>query len=166
MARQKVTLEQLAQILIALPEQLEREHVKALQKAAMRLVVYVEHSIREHQPYPIVDRGMLVQSVMLIFSPKGAIVRVDAPYAPMMEYGTRPFMPPLAPLLEWAKRKGFEDPEAIARAVRWKFKRRGMAPKRFFAAAVAQWKASGTITKAVQDAFAPGRALPSGGGTP
>jgi hypothetical protein len=164
MAKQ-VSLLQLAAILEATPDKVERRTINGMRKGAMRLMVLVEHAIRTHKPFPIVDRARMVQSVLLIPTPKGAIVRVDAPYAPMMEHGTRPFMPPLEPIVAWATRKGFSDPEGIARAIRWKFYREGIKPKRFFARAVADFKASGTLSAEVIKALNPVNGT-GGGGTP
>jgi len=48
-------------------------------------------------------RGHLKQSIIAQPLPKGAEVRVDAPYAGIIEVGARPHMPPLGPLLEWAR---------------------------------------------------------------
>lgn len=154
MAKKKISLDQFAVILERMPEDMEKRVINGLRKAGARLVVLVEHSIRTNKPYALVDRGRLVQSVMLIPTPTGAIVRVDAPYAAPLEYGARPFMPPWQPIFDWAKRKGFDDPGGVTRAVRWKFFHEGFKPKRFFAKARARWSASNTLSKAVMKALA------------
>lgn len=51
-----------------------------------------------------VDTGLYAQSWRMEVSEKRALLGNFAPYAPMIEFGTRPFTPPLKPLLEWAKR--------------------------------------------------------------
>lgn len=61
-----------------------------------------------------------------------------APHAPIIEYGARPFRPPLRPLLEWAKRV-LKDPSqppdfspkvwALATATQRAIEQRGMPPK-------------------------------------
>jgi hypothetical protein len=148
--RKQVTLGQFAAIVQALPEKLSQKTINAARKSASRLAVMVEQSIRTNSPFALVDRGRLVQSVQVIPTPTGAIVRVDAPYAAPLEYGARPFMPPLQPILDWATRKGFDNPMAVAMAVRWQFFRHGMAPKRFFWRAVQQWKATNDLPKEIR----------------
>lgn len=155
MARKRVSLEKFAQIVEALPEQLSQKMINAARKSAARLVVLVEHSIRNNIPYALVDRSRLVQSVALVLTPKGAIVRVDAPYAPPLEYGARPFMPPLEPLIAWATRKGFDNPRAVAWAVAMTFRKRGMKPKRFFWRALVQWRQSKDLPREIRRALAP-----------
>jgi hypothetical protein len=155
MARKKVSLEKFAAIVEALPEKLSQKTINAARKSAARLVVMVEHSIRTNLPYPLVDRGPLVQSVTLIPTPRGAIVRVDAPHAAPLEYGARPFTPPLQPLLEWATRKGFDDPKAVAWAVLMTFRKKGMKPKRFFFRALQQWKQTQTLPREIERALLP-----------
>ena len=78
------------------------------------------------------DLGTLRRSVMTTFVPDGAIVRVTAPHAAPLEYGARPFRPPLGPLVEWAKRKGLENPKAAAWFIARKFERFGFPPRRYF----------------------------------
>lgn len=153
MPRKKVTLGQFAAIVQALPGKLEQATINAARKSAARLVVMVVHSISTHSPFPLVDRGRLSAEVVIIPTATGAIVRVDAPYAAPLEYGARPFMPPLQPLLDWATRKGFDNPMAVAMAVRWQFFHHGMAPKRFFFKAVQQWKATDDLPKAIRAAL-------------
>lgn len=159
MARKKVPLGKFSAIVQALPDKLNQAAINGARKAAARLVVLVEYQIRNAQPFPLVDRGSLVQQTNLTLTPTGAIVRNDAPHAAPQEYGSRPFSAPLQPLLEWAKRKGFADPAAVAWAVRTKFLKEGMKPKRFFAKALAQWKAEGTLPREVRASL---QRLPSG----
>lgn len=61
-----------------------------------------------------------------------------APHAPIIEFGARPFTPPLKPLLAWAKRvlkSGSQPPDyepkvwALARATQRKIAKEGMQPK-------------------------------------
>jgi len=61
-----------------------------------------------------------------------------APHAPIIEYGARPFTPPIGPLLAWAKRV-LQDPSqppgyspevwALARGTQRKISIHGMAPQ-------------------------------------
>jgi hypothetical protein len=81
-----------------------------------------------------VDTGLLAQSWKIEVEEKVAIIGNFAPHAPVVEFGARPFTPPIAPLLEWAKRV-LQQPEindacwALARAVQMKIKAQGMKPK-------------------------------------
>lgn len=90
--------------------ELRTAYVRGFQRAALRLNAYTVEEIDTAQPYPAVDTGELRSSVDTTFVDDGAIVTVDAPHAGILEYGTRPFTPPLAPLVEWVKRKGFSRP--------------------------------------------------------
>lgn len=51
-----------------------------------------------------VDTGLYAQSWDFHETEMGAIIGNHAPYAGVIEYGARPFKPPIAPLLAWAKR--------------------------------------------------------------
>lgn len=51
-----------------------------------------------------VDTGLYAQSWDFQLDEESAILGNFAPHAPIIEYGARPFTPPLAPLLAWAKR--------------------------------------------------------------
>lgn len=51
-----------------------------------------------------VDTGMYAASWNFTVGETSAIIGNTAPYAGIIEYGARPFTPPIAPLLAWAKR--------------------------------------------------------------
>jgi hypothetical protein len=83
----------------------------------------------------LIYRGELIDSVSTERVFDGAIVRVEAPHARWLEYGTRPFTPPLAPLKWWALNKlGVDDTEAesIAFGIQQKYRREGIKPRFFF----------------------------------
>lgn len=136
-----------------LPKKLETAVAAACVKASARLVGDVVKSIDKHKPFPVVDRGMMRNSVQMEVLEQGAHVFVGAPYANAQEHGTRPFFPPLAPLVAWAERKGHEDPHGFARAVQHKIGRDGIEPKHFFRNAVKRWKARGTLDREVKKAL-------------
>lgn len=150
--KKKVSLSTFAAIVQATPDKLTAATLAAVRKSALRLQVFVEDSIRNNTPHALVDRGKLVASVVVIPTATGAIVKVDSPYAAPLEYGSRPFMPPLQPLIDWVKRKGLgnTDPEGMARAIRWKFFNHGMAPTFFFKKAMQAWKSSNTLPLEIQ----------------
>jgi hypothetical protein len=151
--KKKIKLGKFAAVVRAMPDELHQAGINGARKAGAALVVLVTQAIRGNEPYPLVDRGRLVQDTNLVLTPDGCIVRNDAPHAAPQEYGARPFTAPRQVLLEWAKRKGFDDPEAVSWAVWQKFRKEGMKPKRFFARALAQWKGKDTLKKSVIEAL-------------
>lgn len=135
----RVNLDQFTRILVALSPKIEAAVVRGLRSGALRLQGMVVEEIDAAQPYPAVDRGELRGSVEYAPEADGAVVYVDAPHAPHLEYGTRPFWPPLAPLKAWVLRKGFAEDEAeatgIAMAVQRKIAEEGIAPRGYMAKA-------------------------------
>jgi len=81
---------------------------------------------------PGIDTSALVQSLKVQHAQISAVVFSDLKYAPYVEFGTRPHYPPIAPILEWVKRK-LHVPEkrayGVARAVVKKIGKRG-TPRR------------------------------------
>lgn len=51
-----------------------------------------------------VDTGLYASSWQFSETERSMILGNIAPHAPIIEYGARPFTPPIAPLLAWAKR--------------------------------------------------------------
>ena len=92
-----------------------------------------------------VDTGLYAQSWQVEMKEDRGIIGNTAPYAGEIEQGTRPFTPPIGPLLAWAKRKlsgelgsaGTGQPEtdyspevwALAKKVQNLITERGMLPK-------------------------------------
>jgi len=130
-----VTIDQFAHDIGKLPEKLETAIIRGLRSAAARGVTEVVQAMHATTPHPPNDTGELMRSVEHSALPRGGRVAVDAPHAAVMENGARPFRPPLAPLVHWAKRKfGVNDKEAkrIARAVQRKIATTGIAPRGYF----------------------------------
>ena len=85
-----------------------------------------------------VDQGGYAASWSVTEKEKSAIIGNFAPHAPVIEYGARPFTPPLGPLLAWAKRV-LKDPSqpgsyssrvyALAIGTQKKIAARGIEPK-------------------------------------
>lgn len=116
-------------------------YVRALQSASLRLNGVVVHEIDTATPHPAVSSGELRGSVDTELVDDGGIVSVSSPHAPMMEFGTRPFMPPLETLVQWVQAKKFADGKAarqMARAIQRKIARDGIAPRGYMAKAFAQ----------------------------
>jgi hypothetical protein len=122
--------------------EIRRAYVRALQSAALRLNGIVVQEIDTATPHPAVSSGELRGSVDTELVEDGGIVSVSAPHAPMMEYGTRPFTPPLDPLVRWVVRKKLAGSPAearqIARAIQRKIARDGIAPRGYMAKAFAR----------------------------
>lgn len=85
-----------------------------------------------------VDTGLYAASWDMTVEEKSVIIGNYAPYAGIIEYGARPFTPPIAPLLAWAKRvlgNGSQPPDydsevwALAKATQHKISEYGMAPR-------------------------------------
>jgi hypothetical protein len=100
----------------------------------------VAKSIIDYLPIIIqdspIDTGLFAQSWDLLESEKAILLGNYAPHAPIIEFGARPFKPPLQPLLQWAKRV-LKDPSqfpysdrvwALAKYTQQKIEREGMKP--------------------------------------
>lgn len=85
-----------------------------------------------------VDTGLYAQSWSFTSLEKSAILGNTAPHAPIIERGARPFVPPIGPLLRWAKRV-LQDPSqppnfssevwALAKGTQNKIAKEGMQPR-------------------------------------
>jgi hypothetical protein len=85
-----------------------------------------------------VDTGRYASSWSFTETETSAILGNTAPHSAMIEYGSRPFTPPIRPLLEWAKRV-LQDPSqppnyssevwALAKGTQKKIAKYGMEPK-------------------------------------
>lgn len=111
----------------------KRASQKGLDAAAVRLQKEIVREIRRQK---LVDRAALIGSVRV--EPDLRLARrvvVDVPYAYALNYGARPFMPPIAPLRRWALRKGIAKNQREATAIAWgiakKYQLRGTKPRRF-----------------------------------
>lgn len=144
MTTRHVTPAQFADLLEDLPEELTEAVIRGVRSAALRLEGFVVQEIRTASPFPAVATGELAGSVVTTRVDDGAIVKVEAPHAPFMEEGTRPHFPPLQPLQDWVRTKGFASDEGsvqrIAYAVALKIARDGIAPRHFFKKAMQRFE--------------------------
>jgi len=108
-----ITLEQLARKIEKLGPDAEAATLRGIQSAALKLEGMIPQAIQNAKPRPPIDTGSagLMGSHYSVDTPTGALVGVDAPHAPFMEYGTRPHRPPAQPIADWAFRKGLIDVE-------------------------------------------------------
>jgi hypothetical protein len=85
-----------------------------------------------------VDTGLYAASWDFTVDEERVVLGNYAPHAPIIEFGARPFTPPLKPLLEWAKRVLGDDSQppnysravqGLARYTQKKISEVGMAPR-------------------------------------
>lgn len=85
-----------------------------------------------------VDTGLYAQSWDFSKEDYGAVLGNFAPHSSIIEYGARPFTPPIGPLLAWAKRvlrDGSQPPDyspevwRLAKGTQKKISEVGMKPK-------------------------------------
>lgn len=115
--------------------------VKELKQATIKGIA---RSIPDLVAASPVDTGLYAQSWDFTEEEYGALLGNYAPYAGIIEYGARPHVPPIGPLLAWAKRVkgqgGKVDtgqretdytPEvwALAKAVQKKISEKGQQPR-------------------------------------
>jgi len=110
------------------------EVVEAQRLAVLRGLLRSVPGLVKRSP---VDTGLYANSWDLQADEKRALIGNFAPHAPIIEYGARPFTPPIGPLLAWAKRV-LEDPSqppeyskevwGLARYTQKKIERVGMKP--------------------------------------
>jgi len=100
-----ISIREFVQLNGKLPEMIEAACVRGLRSAALRGVGEVTKQIDDCEPYSPVDTGAMRQSTGTEAIPDGATLFVNAPQAAWVEYGTRPHMPPLGPILVWVRRK-------------------------------------------------------------
>jgi len=92
----------------------EEAVIKGLQSAGYRMEGMIPQTIENLTFRKPVDTGELSRSHYTTETPTGALVGVDAPHAPFMEFGTRPHKagpPPFLAIADWAYRKGIIDTE-------------------------------------------------------
>ena len=98
----------------------------------------LERSMADLAQMSPVDTGLYASSWDFRMDEKSAIIGNYAPYAGIVEDGARPFTPPIAPLLRWAKRvlKSPSQPPdfepkvwALAKYTQKKIEKFGIAPR-------------------------------------
>ena len=137
------------------PREFERwakEHTKDLHDSALNSAMQAVPELVNNSP---VDTGLYAASWAVDSDGKNVFLGNTAPHAAIIEFGARPFTPPIAPLLAWAKRV-LQDPSqppdysprvwALAIGTRNKIKRVGMEPK-----GVMQKSIPGIIERIKQD---------------
>lgn len=117
-------------------EKVSTLHIDKLKEAT---ALGVAKSIPDLVKESPVDTGLYAQSWDMTVTEKNVLLGNTAPHAPIIEYGARPFVPPIKPLLEWAKRV-LKDPSqppdyssevwALAKGTQAKIAKEGMKPQK------------------------------------
>jgi hypothetical protein len=107
-----------------------KQHIENFRMAIIDSISENMRTLVENSP---VDTGLYAQSWKMEVLTDMVLVGNTAPYAPMIEFGTRPFTPPLRPLLEWARRvlkRPIIDNECyrLAIGIQKKISQQGMVP--------------------------------------
>lgn len=102
-----LTIDGLPAEMRAVGQQLGRAAVKALRAAAVDIQREAILQVQAVKPFVPVNNGEMLRGFErgVRYTPDGAIVENTVPHAAHMEYGTRPFTPPIKPLRLWAARK-------------------------------------------------------------
>lgn len=120
------------------PRELDKYSHLALNKQREAVVRGLYRSIPDLVRASPVDTGLYAQSWDVAEAKEKASIGNSAPQAAIIEYGARPFTPPIKPLLAWAKRvlkSGSQPPNydsdvwALARGTQKKIAERGMKPR-------------------------------------
>lgn len=127
MATKVVSLEKFA-------DEMKAYNKKSMVKYKKAIIDALLKSIPRLVKQSPVDTGLFAQSWDLIVTEKSAIIGNYAPHAAVIEFGARPFTPPIGPLLAWAKRvlKQSEINDAcwaLARYTQNKIAEEGMKPR-------------------------------------
>ena len=146
---------QLHRMLADLVERDRAAAVMAVRRAGIDLQAEAVRQVHATTPYPPVDTAALVRSFRHTATPDGCVVENTAPQAVWMEYGTRPHMPPLAPMVAWATRKArggnVRSIMALARGAQMSIARKGTAPRHFWQRALVS--APGFMETRIRDAL-------------
>lgn len=97
MATKTINLEDFSQFL----GKFSAEHIEFIEDSVAKGVA---RSIPELVRQSPVDTGQYASSWNMKREKHAVTVGNFAPHAPIIEYGSRPFKPPIKPLLDWAKR--------------------------------------------------------------
>ncbi len=119
-------------------KELQKFSNKSIEQKKRATILGIQRSIPDLVAASPVDTGHYAESWEMKVTETSAILGNYAPYAGIIEYGARPHMVPIAPLLAWAKRvlKNPSQPPdydnevwKLARGVQKKIAEHGQAPK-------------------------------------
>jgi hypothetical protein len=128
---------------------------KALQNTLISAGLQLERDIVENIVERATNTGALAQSwqtqaraydTVVVFS--------NLLYAPFVEYGTRPHLPPFDPIRKWVHEKfqlSGKKLDEVAAKVRWKIFRKGTSEKRYLRDAVEKFNLSAYIDELIRE---------------
>jgi len=105
--------------------------IKAYKAGVIDALAMNLRTLAERSP---IDTGLYAQSWAMSVTETSALLGNTSPHAGIIEFGARPFTPPIGPLLEWARRV-LQQPEinsacwALAKGTQMKIAEHGMEPK-------------------------------------
>lgn len=120
------------------------KHITEVRDATARGVLKSIPDLVKASP---VDTGLYATSWDMTVTETSVIIGNSAPHAPIIEFGARPFTPPIAPLLAWAKRvlkDGSQPPSyspevwKLAVGTQKKIAEQGMQPRHILENAIPQ----------------------------
>lgn len=116
--------------------------VPILTRATLEASLLFEREVKEHTPsgaYGALKSSILSSGPDMMDGNILGTVGTALPYAQAVELGSKPHMPPIAPLIDWARAK-FGLPEDEAKSAAWAvatiIKKKGTKGKKMFAKAV------------------------------
>lgn len=118
--------------------ELKNFHTKSTKEIRMATKIGILRSMNNLVEKSPVDTGEYASSWDFSEQEKSMILYNHAPHASVIEYGARPFTPPIGPLLAWAKRvlkDGSQPPNysdevwALAKGTQKKIQQNGMKPR-------------------------------------
>ena len=130
-----------------LAEELKAYSEKQISDLKQATLLGIAKSIPDLVEASPVDTGLYAQSWDFHEEEWGAVLGNYAPHSPIIEYGARPFMPPIKPLLAWAKRvlkDGSQPPNyssevwALAKYTQKKISEVGIKPRHVMENAIPQ----------------------------
>ena len=97
---------------------------------------------KPRKPSIITDTGTLLKLGRIEHERLNPYIVYDVPYADFIEYGTPPHMPPVAPLIKWARKKlkTRGNPEKIGWGIAITIKKFGTDPHPFLRPAIEEAK--------------------------
>lgn len=131
MASRTITLKEAGVEFEEMGKRIKAAAKKGLLSAALRgVAVIVTEIIPSRVPQPV-DRGLYRAGWKVSPLKNGAVIYNPEPHAPLIEHGVRAAnvkigRAMIAALAEWARRKGFENPESAAWGIAKKMKERGI----------------------------------------
>ena len=114
------------------------ENIVAVDAEELRRLANVNATKRTKYPEgPPTDTGMLMKSGHIERTTDAIIIKWDAPFSAIVEFGRGPGPVPYDVILRWVERKlKVKDAERVAYAIKTSIEKKGFNPKPFLRAAI------------------------------